>query len=207
MTDATTDAGEIDQNAWMEEDVLSTPELAVPPAQPDAHQGRILGVELVEFDSGSSGIKINLQSLDVPSLETNMMVFLPAMFVEDITVDPETLPDEKGNNQKFSYQRGISNKKKDATLQVLRRIAHDDYDRTPASVGITTKPTTVEEFVATLNTLLTDVELVFARRPEKNDDPAYDGQLRVKNFFSKTVVGNPKYLKRYRKAWETAEQQ
>lgn len=184
------------------DDVFATSELPVPPAVPDAHQGVINGVTLETFESGSSAIKISLSSKNVPTLDTEMMVFLPKGFVEDIYVDAATLPEEEGNKQQTSYRIGVANSDKTAVLQQLRDIAYK-AGRTPANLGLK-RATTIEEFVDNHNQLLAGVECVFARRPDTGEgaDPRFKNVLRVRTILAPEAAYNPKQLKKYVKMWE-----
>src|SRR5581483_73497 len=84
-----------------DDDVFATSELEVPPAIPDAHRATIQGVELKRYDNekGTVSLVVNLQSIDVPTLDTTYEIFLPKGFVEDINVDAASLPEEEGNKQ------------------------------------------------------------------------------------------------------------
>lgn len=190
--------------AGLQDDILSTPELAAPKAEPDAHVGVINGVTIERFDNEkqSVALKFSLTSRNVPTLDQEYSLFLPKQFAENINVDPTTLPAEEGNNQKQQYAIGIANDTKDATLQVLRRIA---YEQGRSLQGMQ-RPTNLEEFVDVLNALLSGVEVVFVRRPDKKaDDPRFRNRLRVQGFYAPSVVNNPKMLKNYRKMWEEVQ--
>lgn len=188
------------------DDVFATSELPVPPAIPDAHQCVINGVTLETFESGATAIKIALASLNVPTLDTEMLIFLPKGFVEDIYVDAHTLPEEEGNKQQTSYRIGIANGDKNATLQQLRDIAYK-AGRTPAAVGAV-RARNLEEFVDNHNKLLTGVQAVFFRRADdgENADPRFKNRLRVKGILPPDSAYNPKQLKRYVKMWEQQNQ-
>jgi len=193
--------------------VLDTAELKVPDRPPDAHRGRI---EAVTYngptDNGKYSVHINLTSLDTGQTDETD-VWLPQGFIEDIHVDPETLPTGSKDpvtgeviepNQRASFSMGIANGNKDATLQNLRILA--------AQVGLVLPPdakapTNIEEWVDGHATLLTGLELVYTRTPPSKKkqaaDPQYRNVLRVNRFFPiEGTVGNPKVLKRYRKAWD-----
>ena len=180
-------------------DVLATPELAVPPTPPQAHRGQIVGVTLETFDSGSTAMVFGLLSLDT-GREDSYRLFVPRMFVEDIAVDPASLPEEKGNNQRGQYRIGISNGDQTATLQQLRAIARAAGRTLPAE---TAKPTNITEFVELHNQLLSGVEMVYTLAPEADAEPQFKHVLKVNGFRNPAeVIGNPKMLKRYAKMWE-----
>jgi hypothetical protein len=181
-------------------DILATPELETPPAEPDAHRGVIDAITFEKFDSGSSAMKLHLTSLDA-AFSTDYLVFLPKAFVEDINVDPSTLPAEEGNNQRSQYTINIANSTKDAELQNLRAIA---FEAGRSTEGMT-KPTNIEEYVQLHNDLLAGVNVIFTRRPDlKAEDPKFRNRLRVKRILSEQVQFKAKSLKGYRKMWESA---
>lgn len=194
MTEAT---AAVDATELMQ-DVLDTPELTAPPAEPDAHRGTITNVSFETFESGSSAIKLELASQDAP-FDTNYFVFLPKLFVENIAVDPTTLPEEDKNNQKQQYAINIANSTKDAELQRLRAIAAEQ-GRTTAGA---TRPTNITEYVELMAMLLNGVEIVFTRRPDaKAEDPRFKNRLRVTRIYPVSAINNAKTFKKYRKAWE-----
>lgn len=187
--------------AGLQDDVLSTTELAAPKAEPDAHRAVINGVTLERYDNEKESVamKFSVTSTDVPTLDQEYSLFLPKMFVENIHVDPNQLPSEEGNNQKFQYTLGIANDTKDATLQQLRRIA---YEQGRSVAQGTPTPTTIEEYTELFNNLLTGINVVFTRRTDKKaDDPRFRNRLKVSNFYSPTIVNSAKSLKNYRKMW------
>lgn len=179
-------------------DVLATPELETPPAEPEAHQGRIEAVTLERFESGATAFKINLSSANAP-LEDHMLVFLPKGFVENISVNPKELPEEDGNKQQTQYRIAVANSTKDATMQSLREIAFKQGRTLEGAV----KPTDIEEYAQLHNSLLAGVEVVFTRNPDaKNDDPRFKNRLRVTRVMDIAVINKPKSLKKFRKCWE-----
>ncbi len=181
------------------DDVLSTPEITVPPAEPEAHRGEIVSVELNIAETGSQSFRINLRSIDTGK-EDILDIWLPKMFAADISVDPETLPEETGNNQRMSYRIGVSNSQKNAKIQGLRLLA--------AKLGRKysgAKPTTIEEFVAAHNELLSGLEVCYTKAPERvkeGEDQSFAGRLRVGAIMSQDEAFKPKSLKKYRKMWE-----
>lgn len=182
-------------------DVLDTPELKVPPQSPQAHQGEITGVTIFEADSGSVAIEIGLTSLNTGSEDT-FRLFVPTDFVDNIGVNPSELPSEDGNNQLQQYRIGISNTDKDATLQILRRIALAQ-GRGAVLEGVA-RPTNFEGYVNLLNELLSGTQLIYVKAPDKkNDDPRFRKFLRVTGrFHDPADAENPKMFKRAQKMWE-----
>jgi len=189
-----TGTGEVDTP-----DVLATAPLVVPADTPDKHQGQITGIEMEVFDSGVTAIKVDVVSLNVEGVVDFARIFLPRNFVEDISVDPTTLPSEQGNNQRMSYTIDISNDDGTGTLETLRAIALSEgrtlTDNTP--------PTTIEEYVALHAELLVGTQVVFTRAPDRTQDAPFNKRNRVNGFHNPAdVVGNPKRLKRYAPMWE-----
>lgn len=183
----------------VEDDLLATPEIAVPPAEPEAHRGTIQSIELHTAETGSVSFRVNLLSTDTGKDDV-LDVWLPRMFVADIGVDPETLPEEKGNNQRVNYRIGVSNSQKDATIQGLRLLA--------AKLGrkyTGPKPTTIDEFIQGHNELLAGLDVVYTKKAEKikeGDDNRFAGRLRVGSIMSQEEGFSPKALKKYHKLWE-----
>lgn len=193
-TTATTDA---------DYDVLSTPELVTPPAQPDAHRGVIIGVSTVEFESGTTGVKVSLQSQDA-GFETDVTIFPPKEFVADITLDPTELSDEvpegKKQSPKTRYASVVANSTKDAEFQRLKAIGKE----AGRSLEGMPRPTNFEEYVGLFNALLSGVEVVFTRQPDvKAEDPAFRNRLKVSRIYDASIINKPKALAKYKKAWLT----
>jgi hypothetical protein len=181
-------------------DVLATPELETPTPDPDAHRGVIDAITLERFDSGSSAMKLHLTSLDA-AFSTDYLIFLPKAFVEDIKVDPRTLPAVEGNNQQSQYTINIANSTKDAELQNLRAIATEEGRSTEGFAA----PTNIEEYVQLHNDLLAGVNVIFTRKADvKAEDPKYRNRMRVKRILPQSVQYKAKSLKSYRKMWESA---
>lgn len=179
------------------EDVFDTGSLPVPSATPDAHDVEIQGVDSITFDSGATAIQIHMKSLNLP-LDMTKRIFVPKMFVEDIYVDKTTLPEEQGNNQRFSYRSGVQNDDHTADLEVLRAIA--------AGQGVSagergvTRPSTFAEYVDNHNKLLSGVRLIVVRRPGKDD---FKNRLEVARFYAPEVKDNPgKKFTNVRLQWE-----
>ena len=184
----------------MVEDVLDTPALKLPPTPAEAHQGKIDGVTLDRFESGATAITFAVTSVNVPTVSDTIRLFLPAGFVEDIHVDPSTLPTEEKNNQQQQYAIGVKNTDGTATLQEIRRIA---YEQGRTTEGLE-KPETIDDFVAALNHLVVGMDVVFTRRPNtKAEDPRFRNRLQGSSILNPNVVNNPKMLKKYVKLWET----
>lgn len=190
--------------------VLDTPEIKQPTPKPQAHRGRIEAVTLTEpSENGNRAIKFSLTSIDT-GREDEQNVWLPKDFVEDITIDPETLSTGEKDpttgevieaNQRGSYAMGIANSDKTATLQALRIIAAQVGRVLPPD---SKTPTNIEEYVELHGELLTGLEVVYTLTPNrKAEDPRFRNILRVSRFMSiEDTVGNPKVLKKYLKAWD-----
>lgn len=178
--------------------ILDTPEVKVeaPPAQ--AHRGRIVSVETLTSEKGSTGMHFSLESIDT-GREDTYDLWMPAAFVADIHVDPKELPTETGNNQRSQYTIGISNSDKDATLQVLRQIA---LEAQPNALEGKESPSNFEEYVSLNNVLLSGVELIYLLAPDRKAEPPFHKRLRVQRFYPMSAMANPKVLRKVKKAWE-----
>jgi hypothetical protein len=195
----------LEMSSVVDDDVLSTPELETPPAVPDAHRGVIDSVSETTFETGTTAIVIGLRSLDTGA-EQEYKIFPPQEFVTDfaaVTANPASLSDAvpagKKQSPKQRYAAVVANSDKDAELQRLRAIAAE-AGRTTAGLA---KPTTFAEFIGVLNTLLSNVEVIFTRTAdEKNENPAYRKRLNVNRIHGPSILSSPKALKKYKKAWE-----
>jgi len=178
-----------------------TPELVVPPPDPEAHRGTITGVTREDASTGSVGIKISLTSTDT-GLQTELIIWPPKQFVDDITVDPTTLSDEpvpgKKQSPKERYGQVVRNSTKTGEIQKLLALA-SEQDRHASQV-----PTEFDTFVALLDELLSGLQCVFTRRVEKNNDPQFTDRLKVATIESINTVDNPKKFKKMVKKWESA---
>jgi hypothetical protein len=192
------------------DDLLATEELELPPAQPDAHRATIQAVTLETFEkTGSKGIKVSLKSQDA-DFETDLIFFPPTAFTDNPLVDPKTLsdvpPEGKKQSPKQRYAQTVANSKGTADLQSLRAVAKEqgrafDAAAFQAALGKTSF-STIEEYVAVYNHVLAGLDVVFTRRPEKNEeDPRFDGRLKVNRILPISVAYDPKQLKNYKKAW------
>lgn len=208
-------------------DVLDTPSLALPPSQAEVHRGTIVSVEAkTSENTGNTFGIISLQSIDTSQSGNGfeLMFFPPQSWFEewpDGKFDPNTLSDEpppgKKQSPRVGYARNVSSTQaafdnegkpitkvtgKEGTLQLLRKLA--------ALEGLTLEagtpaPTSGEEYVGLINSLVAGrLEVVFTRKPEKNDDPAFDGRLKVNAIHPKSIIEEPSFEKRfksYRLAW------
>ena len=180
-------------------DGIETPELRIPAPPAQAHRGQVTGMELETFDSGATSMTFKLLSLE-NGREDQMRVFLPRDWVEDITIDPTTLPKEDGNNQFMSYVRNVYNSDGTATFQVLRQIAGLSGRQVPEG---TERPTTLDEFFAQMETIVPGITVVYTLATNKRAEPQFANRLEVKSIFNPDdVIGNPKKLKRYLKMWK-----
>lgn len=219
----------INPNLVMSDDVLATPELEAAPKEADVHRGSITAVESQHFDSGATAIKVSLTSIDTGA-DDSLSIFVPKTFAENTGafLDPATAaqalaslptvpPEGKKMSERDQYARAIScsgPKNKDgspatdketgevipgdAQVQTLIHIAKKQ-GRTLTGA---TRPTNFEEYVGLLSSLLTGVEVVFSRTPDKNEGP-FKGRLRVNGIFGPETVSNPKRFKKYVKRWES----
>jgi hypothetical protein len=186
------------------ESVLDAGEVEVPPRQSQAHEGEITGVSIFEADSGAVAIQIDLTSLNTGA-EDRFLAFVPELFVDNFLetiANPNTLPEEEGNNQRFSYRQNISNRDKSATMQVLTQIALNQ-GRGAVLEGVG-KPQSFEEYVDIANKLLSGTQVIYRKRETKRDGRKFFG---VTNYFSgPEEKNNPRAFKRgYVKMWELGE--
>lgn len=194
-------------------DVFDIPEyeLEVPPQKPDAHNAIITSIERVDFDSGTTGIKINLHSTD-EDFDTDFTLFPPAEYVANPNLnpkDPEQLsnvvPVGKKQSPQQRYAAVVLNSNKTADLQKLREIARQQGREPNAEFvqGVLGKARaeTFDDVIAVHNALLQNATCVFTRRPDKNDDVRFNGRLRVSAIIPTAEAYDPKALKKYRKAW------
>jgi hypothetical protein len=185
------------------DDVFSTTPLPVPPAIPDAHRATITSVEAKHYDNdkGTVSLVVHLRSLDIPTLDTKFEIFLPKLFAENIKVDPNTLPDEEHNKQRTVYRMHIASVDGRATLQKLRELAHK-AGRTIDNVGVTRPSSNIDEFAENHSKLLTGLEVVFFRAPDKQDENSeFPSRLRVKGIADIDIASQPNKLKNYQKMW------
>jgi hypothetical protein len=187
------------------DDIFPTEPLPVPPAIPDAHRAVINAVELRHYDNGKGTVAlvIHLQSQDIPTLQAEFPIFLPKLFVENIKVDPNSLPDQPENKQRSVYRMHIASEDGRATLQKLRKLAKDAH-RSVESVGITAPSTNIDEFAENHSKLLSGLECVFYRATEKSaENTEYAHRLRVKGILSvEEAMKVPKFLRSYKRMWE-----
>lgn len=199
----------------------STPPPKKEAPQPDAHEGRINGVGLIEGDGANghwTGLKISLSSVN-EAFDTDLTVFLPPLYAENPQVDYTTLPTgevvtgtnedgtsysyEKGNQQ-ADYAKVVRNSKGDGLIETLFGIASSQG----LAQGEFAAPTSAQQLADVLNNLVVGAQVVFTRSADKKPkNPEFADQLRVRrllNAFEKDgtrTIDNPKRFKNQRKAW------
>lgn len=199
----------------LQSDALDTPELKPPAATKDKHRGLVTYFKYEVLQGKDSGkqtpvFRIGLKSLD-RNFDTKYTIFVPKMFAENIHIDPSTLPEEEGNNQRKRYAIDISNSKKTANLQRIRQFAQEQGRTLTADVVESllgdgrTAPDTIQEYALLVNEQIKGMEVVFFRKPQKSDDPRYDGNLEVAGIANISAANDPNKLKDYRAAWDTGE--
>jgi hypothetical protein len=193
------------EDTMTENDFFSVQELEVPPSAPDAHRATIVSVEgITSKEKRTPGVKISFVSRDVPTLETNKVIWLPKQYVEQLgskSFDPRTL-DEKAQ---VSFRMSVANSDKTAELQTLvfnpnsvARSAGQD----PQELELT-QPVDFDSYVANISAMLVGVECIITRRERGGDDPAFKHNLEVKKIFpADAYETNPKAFKNYQRAWE-----
>jgi len=197
---------------------FGTPAGQLDPKAADAHRSKVVGVGTKTFDSGTTALQIQFESIDTGAggRDFTLSLFPPVEFFDTSNwgtngFDASALSRESpGLNDSGrpkqspaqSYARNISNSKGTGEVQNLITIA-EKQGRTPAALGLST-PTNADEYVAVLNAVLVDTETVIVRRPETNADPRFDGELKIKRVLEPESATNPKtqgFFKEVRKMW------
>lgn len=197
---------------------FGTPAGQLDPKAADAHRAKITGVSTKTFDSGTTALQVAFESIDTGAggRDFTLSLFPPVEFfdsanwsangfhAENLSRESPGLNDSGRPKQSpaQSYARNISNSKGTGEVQNLITIA-EKQGRTPSALGLAT-PTTSDEYVAVLNAVLVDTEVVIVRRPETNADPRFDGELKIKRVLEPESATNPKtqgFFKEVRKMW------
>lgn len=197
---------------------FGTPAGQLDPKAADAHRAKIAGVGTKTFDSGTTAVQIQFESIDTGAggRDFTLSLFPPVEFfaaeywneqgfnAEALSRESPGLNDSGRPKQSpaQSYARNISNSKGTGEIQNLIAIA-EKQGRTPAALGLST-PTNSDEYIAVLNAVLVDTEVVIVRRPETNADPRFDGELKIKRVLEPESATNPKtqgFFKEVRKMW------
>jgi hypothetical protein len=205
----TTDYAGDGQNASAAIDVLDTPSCSLPPATPDMHEATIVNVETKTFDSGTVGIFANLVSKNTGQ-EFTKKIWPPQDFFDaanwsngqfNADVLSETPAPGKSQSPRVRFAKTIASTEgkksaevngQEAELQILIKLAKLD--------GRTIDPGTAaatdgESYVAIVNQLVSGLEVLVTRTPEKNGDNA--GRLQVNRILSKDKLNDPKFDKLY----------
>jgi hypothetical protein len=163
-------------------------------------------VELTTFQSGATAIKVNLQSTNNPNVTDKQNIFLPAQFVEDIQVTEAEMDTDVPEGKKMSPRDQLGRAKQ--TLYGTKRVdkktkeetryggliplaiaqGRSTSDAAQAALGAVRKPANLPEFVAVLNALLAGADVVFRRRPQR-DDPQF---LEVDGIYEPSVIEDAK---------------
>lgn len=190
-------------------DVFATPEIAPPPQEADAHRATITSVTSKTFDSGAVKVEVNLSSID-GGFDTQYGIFPPKDVLENweavmVEGNTDVLSDVPAPGKKQSakqrYGAIFASTKKDAEFQRLRAIAAEQ-GATLADSGYTAMPDSFEGFVEAHNKLLIGKEVVFVRKPRKDENPQYDGKLEVSRLYPISSIDNPKLFRGIVKRWE-----
>ena len=201
-----------------ESDFFSAPPLEVPPAVPEAHRALITGVEGKVINDSWVKVQINLVSQNVPTVEKSLEVLMPKAYADSIgsssKFNPSTLP----SNAQTSYRIGTANRDHTATLQTLvfnqagsvvnsagkQVIVKDSVARAAGrSFAGISRPTSFEDYVTAINTMLQGLEVIMLLRERGGNDPAFSHQLNVKEIVSADAYDvNPKKFRGYQLAWE-----
>lgn len=184
------------------------------PQQADAHEGEILSVTLTEAGTGTKGLEIQTKSLNTGIDNRGFLLTIwgpQDLFNPDAecwaegrfdnTKLPATPPPGKKQSQAQAYARNFFNSKKTGTVQLAIEAAREE-GRSVATLGLST-PTTPEEYVANLGAVLTGTRVIVVRKPEKNDDPKFDGQLKVSALYPASyATSQPGIFAKLRRMWE-----
>ena len=193
-------------------------EAKLDPASPEAHRGEIVSVTRYEAKTGTTAIAITLKSNDTglsggpgftmnlwgPSdvLDQNSPCWASGHF--DASHLSDEAPAGKKQSPRQAYARNFFNTKKTGVVQQVLAAAAEQ-GRTGASLGLSS-PTNPEEYVANLNAILSGTEVLIVRKPEKNDDPKFDGSLKVSAIYGASIFNDSRRLdgvtKNLRKMWE-----
>lgn len=198
---------------------FGTPAGQLDPKAADAHRAKITGVGTKTFDSGSTAVQIQFESIDTGAGGRDFMLslFPPVEFFDPANWGPDGFNaaglsrespglNDSGRPKQSpaqGYARAISNSKGTGEIQQILAIA-EKQGRTPAALGLTV-PTSPDEYIAGLNAILVDTETVIVRRPENNADPRFDGELKIRRVLEPETIHNPKtqgFFKEVRKQWE-----
>lgn len=225
--------GEAAPETETDEDVLETGGTELPPPIADAHRGKIDAVTTKTFESGTTGIFVDLTSID-NGTSAQYKIFPPAAFfdsknwVEDekghIVFDKKKLaitlgtkangePQKQTDSQSFarSIQSSTASTTdephiKDAPVQRLRKIAKI-AGRSTRGLAV---PTNADEYIALLNSLCAGLEVIYTRVPDVQDGEQ-TGFLKVQQVLPTSALDDPKadqkYFKGKVKQWEVAGQQ
>lgn len=210
-------------------DVLDTPSLKLPEKQPEIHEGTVVSVTTkVGTTSGNSYGVITLQSKN-NGLTFEFGFFPPQAWFEPANwgargFDPSTLSDVPAPGKKQTPQdafaRAVSSTDaaytkqgavitelvpgKDAVLQQLKKLAAIEGLTLDGTVA---RPTNGTEYIDVINSLVAGrLDVLFTLRPQKDDqNPQFDGKLKVNQIIPKSDLEKPNFDKRfqnYRKSWE-----
>lgn len=183
----------------------NTPSFDAPIPPPEIHQGVITGVLWVENTNKPGGrFAVGLKSNNTGA-ETDLAIFPPLPFIEDIHAPAESYSSvapineetgAEGVSESASYARNIRNNQGTGTVQVLMKIAEAQGH----TLNGTPEPQDIAGFADQLNTLLAGTEVVFTRSVDKEpNDPAFASVLRTRRILEPDVASNPKRMRYYRK--------
>lgn len=204
--------------------MFETDTVKVQPRPKDAHRGTILAITANKYDSGATMILVHLRSSDT-SNDDELSIFVPPFFVDNCEKffkqpgqakaefgienlpagEPDPMePTKIKGNQRATFGMAIRNSDGNAAVQNLLSIAAK-WGRNPRELGIVAPPKSFDEYVGQLNTLMAEVNVVYTRLPQKNEDnPQFNGRLKVRGiFFPSDILDNEKSLKGYVKQWIT----
>jgi hypothetical protein len=200
----------------------------LPKATPEIHHGTVVSVTTkVSENSGNEYGIITLQSKET-GLTFEFPFFPPQPWFDaqnwtpkgfDPSVLSDTPPPGKKQTPKEAFARSVSSHEaaytkegavitepvagKDAPLQLLKKLAAIEGFTLEAG---TQRPTNGTEYVAIVNSLVAGrLDVLFTRKPQKADEPQFDGQLKVNAIYPKSEEEKANFAKRFqtfRKMWE-----
>lgn len=178
--------------------ILATPEIKLPPRQPEVHQGEVVSVTPQQYDSGARAIRFNLRSLN-NGAETNYDVFVPEAAWENpyiTSAEIGKLPAPEGKVQTPKEQWGRAKQEVENVL----RIALAQGRTIPTDQA---QPTNGDEYTALVDNVCAGIQIVYRAAPDKNpSDPRFARTLRVRGIYEPEAATNPKLFKGHVKRWE-----
>lgn len=180
--------------------ILATPEIKLPPREPEVHQAVVLSVLSQDFESGSHALKIMLQS-ENNGEEKDLLFWIPDAAYENPYISSQEiskLPPKEGKKMTPKEQWGRAKQDIDGLL----RIALKQGREIPTDKA---RPTNFVEYATLIDEVCSGISVVYRAGVEKNAEPQFRNILKVKGLYEPETASNPKLFKGCIKKWETAE--